>query len=76
MHACLQGPAGGASPGINGWTVAGWDVRQHMNLEQSPTVTVASRTLLAANTAATQSANTDQDCLFLSCISKMCIDAV
>ncbi len=35
MHACLQGPAGGASPGLDGWDVGG---RAHVNLEQIPTV--------------------------------------
>ena len=38
MHACLQGPAGGA-PGIDGWAVDGWDVneREHVDLEQVST---------------------------------------
>ncbi|DBB04982.1 TPA: hypothetical protein ACH3X3_010259 [Trebouxia sp. C0006] len=37
--AAAQGPAGGASPGIHGWTVCGWDVggRAHVNREQVPT---------------------------------------
>ncbi len=38
MHACLQGPAGGASPELDGWDVGG---SAHMNLEQVPTVDFA-----------------------------------
>ncbi|KAL0032221.1 hypothetical protein WJX77_011630 [Trebouxia sp. C0004] len=58
----MEGPAGGASPGIGGWTVDGWDVEEceHVNLEQAPTV--ESKPGFAAKTAATR-INTDQDCV-------------
>ena len=70
MHACLQGPAGGASPELDGWDVGG---SAHMNLEQVPTVE------LKPGFAAKIAATLNEHCTrisFLSCISKMCIDAV
>ncbi len=60
---------------IDEWTVNGWDVdeRKHVNLEQVPTVE------LKPGFAAKIAATLNEHCTrisFLSCISKMYIDAV